>query len=403
MFVVSEAAGHGLQVFDLTQLRGLTGPPVDFTASAHYDDFHHAHTLALNETTGFAYAVGSETCGQGLHMVDVRNPASPAFAGCYSADGYTHDVQCVAYAGPDARYRGREICFASNEDTLTIVDVTDKSAPALLSRTGYAGRGFTHQGWLTEDHRYFLLDDETDEIAFGHGTRTYVWDLSLLDAPKAPWTYTAATSATDHNQYVRGRYVYQANYRAGLRILDLIDIGSRNLTEVGFFDTYPTGDTPGTVGAWNNYPFFPSGVVLVSGINEGLFVLRPAIPPEPLRFYTVTPCRVADTRDLAGPFGGPPLAAGQDRGFAIGGRCGVPATARAAALNVTVAGPSAQGHLRIYPGSVLPFASAINYRAGQVRANNAIVGLSGGGGLTVRADQAAGSVHVLIDVTGYFQ
>lgn len=402
-FVVSEAADHGLQVFDLRQLRGATGPPVDFTPSAHYAGFQRAHTIALDEATGFAYAMGTETCGRGLHMVDVRNPAAPVFAGCFSQDGYTHDAQCVVYAGPDARYRGREICFASNEDTLTIVDVSDKSAPVMLSRTGYAGYSYAHQGWLTEDHRYFLLDDEYDEANFGHNTRTYIWDVSLLDAPKAPWTYTAATAASDHNQYVRGRYVYQANYRAGLRILDLNDIGNRNLTEVAFFDTYPSSDAAGTVGAWNNYPFFASGTVLVSGINEGLFVLRPAIPPEALRFYTVTPCRAADTRDPPGPFGGPAMAPGQDRSFTIGGRCGVPPTARAVALNVTVAGPTAQGHLRIYPGSVLPLTSAINYRAGQVRANNAIVGLSGGGSLTVRADQATGSVHVLIDVTGYFE
>jgi len=120
-----------------------------------------------------------------------------------------------------------------------------------------------------------------------------------------------------------------------------------------------------------------------------------------LRFYTVTPCRVADTRDPAGPSGGPALSPGEDRRFPIGGRCGIPGTARAVALNVTVAGPTAQGSLRIYPGSVLPVASAVNYRGGQVRSNNSIVGLSGGG-LTVRADQATGSVHVLMDVTGYF-
>lgn len=402
-FVVSEAPVHGMQVFDLTQLRNAPSPPGDFTATTLYTGFLHAHSLALNEATGFAFAVGTETCFGGLHMVDVRTPASPSFAGCYSQDGYTHDVQCVVYAGPDLRYRGREICFASNEDTLTIVDVTNKSAPVLLSRTGYVGSAYAHQGWLTEDHRYFLLDDENDEIDFGHNTRTYIWDVSLLDAPPPPVTYTSTTAATDHNLYVRGRYLYQANYRAGLRILDLNDVARGNLTEVAFFDTYPGSDATGFVSAWNNFPFFASGIVLVSSIEDGLFVLRPQIPPEPLRFHTVTPCRVADTRDPAGPFGGPALAPGEDRIFAVSGRCGVPATARAVALNLTVTGPSAQGHLRVYPGPVLPLASAINYRPGQTRANNAIVGLSGGGSLTVRAEQGSGAVHVLLDVTGYFE
>jgi hypothetical protein len=59
-------------------------------------------------------------------MVDIREPLSPKFAGCYSDDGYCHDAQCVNYKGPDARYKGHEICFAYNEDSLTLVDVTDK-------------------------------------------------------------------------------------------------------------------------------------------------------------------------------------------------------------------------------------------------------------------------------------
>ena len=75
----------------------------------------------------------------------------------------THDAQCIIYAGPDTAYTGREICFAYNEDTLTIVDVTDKSAPVQISRTGYNNRQYTHQGWVTDDHAWLLMDDELDE------------------------------------------------------------------------------------------------------------------------------------------------------------------------------------------------------------------------------------------------
>jgi chitinase len=119
-------------------------------------------------------------------------------------------------------------------------------------------------------------------------------------------------------------------------------------------------------------------------------------------FYTVTPCRVVDTRDPA--LGGPaPLAAGTDSGFAIAGRCGVPPSAKAVAVNITATAATVDGHLRLYPsGSPRPLTSAVNFRAGLTRANNAIVGL-GSGAVTVYAGLPSGLVHVVIDVTGYFE
>jgi len=278
VFIVSEAFGHGIQIFDLTTLRNVTNPPVTFVQTQTYGAFN-THTLALNEQSGFAYAAGTGTCNGGLHMVDVRNPLIPRFAGCFANDGYTHETQCVNYSGPDAAHRGKEVCFNSNEDTLTIIDVTNKSAPVLLSRTGYAGFGYTHQGWLTDDQAYFLVDDELDEINSHHNTRTYVWNVADLDAPRVVGFHTGTTAAIDHNQYIRGSYVYQANYRAGLRILRIDDASTAKLTEVGFFDIYPPDDAPSFNAAWSNYPYFGSGVVLISGIEQGLFIVKPNLTP----------------------------------------------------------------------------------------------------------------------------
>jgi choice-of-anchor B domain-containing protein len=280
-FVVSEAPSHGMQVFSLTRLRGVASPPVQFTADARYAGFGRAHNVVIDEATGFAYAVGSNSCSGGLHMVDVRAPLAPVFAGCYSADGYTHDAQCVVYAGPDAQHRGREICLASNEDTVTIVDVTQKSAPRLLSRTGYAGRGYTHQGWLSEDQAFFLVDDEFDERDFGHPTRTWVWDVSDLDAPRLVGAHDAQTASIDHNQYVLGSHVFQANYTSGLRVLRMGDLSRLELAEIASFDTVPENDSRVYAGAWNNYPYFASGIVVVSDIQRGLFVLEPDLAAVP--------------------------------------------------------------------------------------------------------------------------
>ncbi len=281
-FIVSEANQHGMQVFDLTQLRNVTNPPVTFSETKHYKKVAQAHNIVINEATGFAYIVGASgknNCSGGLHMVDISNPTNPQFAGCYSGDGYTHDAQCVVYSGPDATHQGREICLNSNEDTLTIVDVTNKNNPVLISRTTYAGSAYTHQGWLTEDQVHFLLDDELDETSFGHNTRTRVFDVADLDAPTLVGSYDSANPAIDHNQYVKGNFSYQANYRSGLRILDISGVATANLTEVAFFDVYPADDAAQFNGAWSNYPYFDSGIVVVSGIEQGLFVLRPDLGP----------------------------------------------------------------------------------------------------------------------------
>ncbi|MEM8602166.1 MAG: choice-of-anchor B family protein, partial [Bacteroidota bacterium] len=294
-FIVSEAEGHGMQVFDLTQLRGVTAP-VTFSAAAIYDGFGSSHNVAINEASGFAYAVGSAGgtqtgCSTGLHMVNIQTPTAPTFAGCFDGDGYTHDVQCVTYDGPDTDYTGREICFASNGgfgddfDRYAVVDVTDKSNPTLITQMLYPTAGYAHQGWLTEDSRYFIANDELDETAFGDRTRTLVFDVSDLDDAEFLDAYDHGTRASDHNMYIRERFVYASNYTSGLRILDTQEIESGSddvLSTVAFFDTFPFSEEAGFQGTWSNYPFFESGIVIVNDISGGLFILDPQlddIPP----------------------------------------------------------------------------------------------------------------------------
>jgi len=288
--IVADAAGaHGMQVFDLTRLRGVTAPQT-YAADNVYVDIGSAHNLAIDEESGFAYAVGAEGpggCDHGLHMIDVRTPVNPMFAGCHTAVD-THDTQCVVYRGPDAEHAGSQVCFGSaNLESadpaapadgiarLEIVDVSLKSSPLQLSLTAYPESGYAHQGWLTEDHRYFLLGDETDESRRGVPTRTHVFDVSDLDAPRFLFAYEAPTRSIDHNLYVRGSRVYQANYTSGLRILEFGDLAAGGLQEIAYFDTYPDNDAVDFSGAWSVYPWLPSGNVLVSDQQYGLFVLTP--------------------------------------------------------------------------------------------------------------------------------
>ena len=122
-------------------------------------------------------------------------------------------------------------------------------------------------------------------------------------------------------------------------------------------------------------------------------------------FFTLVPCRVADTRDASSPNGPPALGPGDNRTLVLAGTCGIPAGATALAVNLTVTGATASGNVRLFPADVaMPLVSTINYVAGLTRANNAIVGASADGQVAITAHNASsGEVHLILDVTGYFE
>lgn len=272
-FIVSEAAGHGMQVFDLTRLRNVTTPQV-FLPDTRYSGFGNCHTIAINTSTGFAYCLGTATYAGGPHVVNIQDPLNPTFAMGYAAEQYTHDAQIVTYNGPDTQHNGKEIFLGCNEDRVVILDVTNKSNPILLSTFYYPNTAYTHQGWLTENQKYYILGDEIDENDFGFNTRTIVIDLSDLDNPVLHFDYYGPTSAIDHNGYVKGNKFHLSNYRAGYRAIDISDIENGEMTEVAFFDTYPANNNAQFNGVWSTYPFFNSGTIVVADIDRGLFLLR---------------------------------------------------------------------------------------------------------------------------------
>ncbi|MGH7467991.1 MAG: choice-of-anchor B family protein [Longimicrobiales bacterium] len=288
-FIVADGArAHGMQVFDLTRLRTVTDTPAVFTPDTTYHRVLSAHNVVADTSSRFLYIVGAngggDTCGGGLHMVDAREPLRPTFVGCYNDRagandrGYTHDAQCLIYSGPDARYRGREICVGSNEREINIADVTDKAKPVTVGRNSYPNVSYAHQGWFDAEQRYFYMNDEGDELdGMVAGTRTIVWDLTRLDDPVVAHEYIGPVRASDHNLFVIGDRVYESNYGSGLRVLDISD--RRKPGEIGFFDSAPyNDDSPGfsaeQSGAWSNYPFFKSGIVVFTSVREGLFIVR---------------------------------------------------------------------------------------------------------------------------------
>jgi len=311
VFIVSEAEGHGMQVFDLKQLRGLNIKK-NFTADYTYTGYGQAHNIAINTETGYAYTAGSGVAGNGrpgfgIHALNIADPSSPVLELQLPDFGYSHDAQIINYKGPDSDYFDKEIYVGSNETKVVFVDVTDKTSPQLISEFFYDDE-YTHQAWLTEDHSFALLGDELDELdkstqpwslKTNVQTRTIVIDIRDLDNPTLHFNYLSDTEAIDHNGYVLGSNYYLASYTSGMRVIDIINIEQKSFSEVGFFDTHADnhdhnlikttsnvwsdpGDHDGKKGqeieafngAWNVYPFFKSENIIISDINSGLFIVK---------------------------------------------------------------------------------------------------------------------------------
>jgi choice-of-anchor B domain-containing protein len=286
VYVGVDGTNAGVQVMDLTKLRAYTGTTLTLAADNVYTGVTKVHTLAINPQSGYLYLAGTNVNSGGLRVLDVHNPASPVAVGNTNLDGYTHETQVVNYTGPDPQHQGQEVAFNCNGPSgkLSILDVTNKANITRISSATYANEGYIHQGWLTDDQRYFFQDDELDEengVTGGH-TRTHLWDVSDLDNPVYKGFLDLATTSIDHNLYVENGFVIEANYTSGLRMFKIGDLSSstpsRWMQEVAFYDTYPANDGVTFNGAWNSYPFFKSGNIPISDINGGLFVVQPHVP-----------------------------------------------------------------------------------------------------------------------------
>ena len=263
---VIDSTGNGLQIMDLTQ---IDSGVVTLEATTLPGGMNTAHNIAVNESSGFAYAVSTDING-GIVALDLSTPTNPPVAGQWT-QANVHDILVVSYtSGP---FAGREIAFASAiSDGLKIVDVTDKAGMFTRSTVLYPNTSIAHQAWLSEDRRFLFLGDEGDETGGAvANTTTYVFDVQDLDAPFLLTTFTNGACSIDHNMMVRGSRLFQANYTTGLRVYDVTDANAA--TEIAYFDTHPENNATTFDGAWGVYTGLPSGVVVVSDIEGGLFVL----------------------------------------------------------------------------------------------------------------------------------
>ncbi|MDM7916951.1 MAG: choice-of-anchor B family protein, partial [Candidatus Eisenbacteria bacterium] len=268
--------GDGLSIVDLRQIDAGT---VSLARAVTDLGLKTSHNVWYSAESRTAWLCGSNLAGPyisggGLLAVDLSDPLNPSYtAGTVWTETYVHDVIVRRYAsGPQA---GRELAYAAcGEAGLKIIDVTDRENMVTLSTLVYPHTGYCHDGWLAPDGRTLYLNDETDELYDPEvpTTTTHVVDVQNPAAPVYLRSFTNGLPAIDHNHMGRGGFLYEANYRSGLRIYDVRQPGGE--AEAGWFDTYPADDEPHFNGAWGVYAGLPSGTILVSDIERGLFVLR---------------------------------------------------------------------------------------------------------------------------------
>ena len=282
-YVTTEALNSGLQIIDMSGLPTTAAPasPNFDTSSQHtlyVSNIEYAGNTALPGATPVLFVAGSNIAGGLWRAYSLANPAAPQFINSASSPGYMHDSTSLlvtdARAALCALHNPCEVLVDFNVDQVQLWDVTNKFQPVLLGTATNPGNRYIHSGWPTANGSHVIFHDELEEIQLGLPTRLYTMDLANLGAPTVQVSYTGPTTTTDHNGYIRGTNYYLSHYRRGVVVFDAANPNA--LVEIAHFDNYlaPSTNSAGTDGTWGVYPFLPSGNLLVSDIENGLFVLR---------------------------------------------------------------------------------------------------------------------------------
>ena len=337
---------HNIVAFSVEDQKA-GAPGVVITVGTDDDTTAHPYNRGGNpQGTAADTSLDGEICAGGLGIFDVSvNPAKPKYIGCHGTS-HTHDTQCLIYKGPDTDHYGKPICISSNENHIDIVDMSVPFSPKSIAKLyGCGGSArtkapepfppvhcdpsascppggpcpnwkpsYAHQGWMTSDHRYFLLDDETDELDSFVSEMTgapekrlsvEIFDMTDLDAPFLIGYDVKDYDGYNHNIFVKGDLVIRADYENGIQFESATGAAMGHLPKLGFFDTAPPyGDDDGKPkftacggswarpdwpcsptgapfsaswgGSWGVYPYFPSGLIAASsnGAAAGTFILK---------------------------------------------------------------------------------------------------------------------------------
>jgi choice-of-anchor B domain-containing protein len=291
-YVSSDLSNDFVSIIDLNQLPLSVSlveqnKVVKMAHNIYISNVNYTYNIALPGETPWLQLIGSNKFGGEFHSYSLEKPQTlTGLTRQNGASGYSHDG--TSFNVDDSRKlecqtNVEQSCLVFldfNEDEIKLWDITSPSAPKLLSTATYTdvdkSSKYVHSGWWSEDKNYFFVHDEFDEMKAEINTTLRIFAIDSLKSPHQVGQWTGPTSAVDHNGYVRGNKYYMSNYERGLTILDISNPAIP--VEVGFFDTFPDSNNPAYNGAWGVYPFLPSGLILVSDIQSGLYILREQSP-----------------------------------------------------------------------------------------------------------------------------
>jgi choice-of-anchor B domain-containing protein len=280
-------ANEGLSIIDLNDLENgislVRRQTTDSTAHNIYiSNLDYGLNIPLAGQVPRVHILGANNFSGALRSYSLSDPetlGSTYTNASGTRNDYTHDATSLtindARAQTDCVQANNSDCLVIldfNEDSLRVWDHTDENQAIELGSSSYPNAEYTHSGWWSEDKQYVIVHDELDEQTHGLNTTLNIFDISSLNTPTLVGTWSGPTRAIDHNGFVRGNRYYMSNYERGLTVLDITD--PSDPVEVGFFDTYPVSDNAAFNGAWGVYPFLPSGNILVSDINSGLYIIH---------------------------------------------------------------------------------------------------------------------------------
>ena len=286
-YVTADSANDRLTIIDLSDLPNsirLVGRLTSETRAhnVYIGNVDYSSGITIDGHQPVLFTGGSNLSGGGFRAYSLANPENPALTSASPLSAYMHDASSLIV--DDARVNSQcinavqtcPVLLDFNESSIELWDYSSPNDPRRLNPASitYVGAAYIHSGWWSENKLFMFVHDELDEQSFGLNTTLRVFDLSNLTAPTLVETWSGSTGAIDHNGYVRGNRYYMSNYTRGLTVLDISDPSNIPMNPAGFFDTYTVTNTTSFNGAWGVYPFLPSGNILVSDINSGLYILE---------------------------------------------------------------------------------------------------------------------------------
>lgn len=266
MYVTTEGGG-GVQIVDLNGLPSTTLGSYtyhNYTGDGVINNqITSIHALHIDTTKKFLYLFGSNLFQGGAVVCDLGvDPYNPTYVGNYNnpAHHYVHD----GYVDNDTLYAGHVY-----DGYMCVVDMTNKAAPVVLA-SQQTTTAFTHNTWPSVGKQFvFTTDENTNSFL----TCYDISNLNNIIATDKIQSQNPNSGSIVHNTHIRNNWAITSWYRDGFVITDVTR--PYNLINVGWYDTYPSASGNGFNGTWGVYPFLPSGTIVVSNIEDGLYVYSP--------------------------------------------------------------------------------------------------------------------------------